>query len=107
MSTKNLVFLTNIRQKVDIVIFFDYIKGTYNKERGLRVKLKKWMLLNDIDRQEFTETLGVTYTTLSGYCSCRRPGLDMAIKIHNITNGQVSFADFYNDRLDPRLEIAQ
>ena len=55
VSTKNLVVSTNIRLKVDIVIFFDYISLTYDKERGLRVQLKKWMLLNDIDRQAFTD----------------------------------------------------
>ena len=72
------------------------------------MKIKVYMVKEGLSRAEFSQTIGVTPTTLSGYCSGdRMPSLDTVREIHNATRGAVSFADFFNDRLDPRLEIAQ
>ena len=63
------------------------------------MKLGAWLKLKEVNRREFAKKLGVSYTTLSGYCACRPPGLKRLINIHNMTGGEVSFVDFYGDRL--------
>ena len=70
--------------------------------------LKSWMHNEGVGRDGFAETLGIAPQTLSSYCSGKKkPSVKVVVKIHNFTNGQVSFADFFNDRLDPKLETAQ
>ena len=66
------------------------------------MKIKTWIVAEDIDRRDLAEKLGVTYTTLSMFCSgTRMPSAQTIAKLHNLSRGKVSFGDFYN--LDPPI----
>ena len=66
--------------------------------------LKQWMVKEGVGRKAFAETLGVSPETLSRYCSGKqKPPAPMVVKLHNLTGGQVSFGDFFNDQLDPPI----
>ena len=69
------------------------------QRKGDFMRLKVWVVKERVNRLDFSKALGVAPTTFSGYCSGdRMPSPGVIVKMHNLSGGQVSFADFYNDR---------
>ena len=110
VSSVKLHRMRTIFVVVDNFAYSRYIivNAKTQEKRRAGMWLKEWVVKNNINRLEFAKTLGVAPTTFSGYCSGdRMPSPAKILLLHNLSGGQVSFADFYNDRLDPKLEIAQ
>ena len=54
------------------------------------MKLLNWLKSNDISQRKFAAMIGVDFTTINKYCSGERlPSRDVAVKIEDITNGEV------------------
>ena len=56
-----------------------------------RSKLGEWVDANGWTRHQVAEALGIAFGTATRLCSgARRPSLEMAIQIEDLTNGAVS-----------------
>lgn len=59
--------------------------------------LKTYLESRSFTKKEFAKLIGISSAAVSNYiCKKRKPALDIAIKIEQVTKGKVSAQDLFN-----------
>lgn len=57
--------------------------------------LEKWIIENGMTKAQFAKLVNLTAMSIGRYCSSQRlPNLDALKKIHEATDGEITFKDF-------------
>lgn len=64
------------------------------------MQLREWLFKERMTQTALSEKLDVTNRIVSRWiCGDRKPAASRIVEIHNLTEGEVTFADWYGDQL--------